>query len=286
VAPDAIARLRAAFAAGPVDAVFGSYCDRPAAPGVVSGFRNLLHHHVHQRGAGPAETFWTGLGAIRRPVLLGVGGLDDGLRYLEDLELGRRLVEGGASIVLDPSIQGTHLKGYSLRTMVRTDLVERAIPWVRLALQGRVTTRALNAGARHRASALASVAIVAGPLARRPPVAAGGAATMLALNHAFYALLGRRLGVRGALAGPPLHVLHHLTALSGIVPAVVQHLLEDRRASRVVEPEVLQSAIDEPLESVPIATAPEVIPLAGRNGHGRAAGAASDIAPAATRRKA
>ena len=32
------------------------------------------------------------------------------------------------------------------------DLRERAIPWVRLALEGRATTRALNAGGRHRAS--------------------------------------------------------------------------------------------------------------------------------------
>lgn len=61
-------------------------------------------------------------------------------------------MEAGASIELDPALQGTHLKGYTLRGMVRTDLRERAIPWVRLALEGRATTRALNAGGRHRAS--------------------------------------------------------------------------------------------------------------------------------------
>lgn len=155
VKPDAFARMRSWFDGPGVDAVFGSYCDRPDAPGVVSGFRNLLHHHVHQSGAGPAETFWTGLGAIRRSMLVTAGGLDEGLRYLEDLEFGRRLVAVGASIELDPALQGTHLKGYTLRGMVRTDLRERAIPWVRLALEGRATTRALNAGGRHRASAVA-----------------------------------------------------------------------------------------------------------------------------------
>src|SRR5215208_7946705 len=142
---DAFARVRAAFAGREVDAVFGSYCDSPAAGGVVSGFRNLLHHHVHQRGAGRAETFWTGLGAVRRDTLLRAGGLDDELRYLEDIDL-------------DPELQGTHLKGYTLRSMVQTDLRERSIPWLRLALEQRVSARALNAAPRHRASALASVA--------------------------------------------------------------------------------------------------------------------------------
>ena len=31
-------------------ALFGSYDDAPAAPGLVSQFRNLLHHYVHQQG--------------------------------------------------------------------------------------------------------------------------------------------------------------------------------------------------------------------------------------------
>src|SRR5262249_6575525 len=63
---DAFVRLRAALADPGLAAVFGSYDDRPEAPGSVSQFRNLLHHHVHQEGAGPATTFWAGLGAVRR----------------------------------------------------------------------------------------------------------------------------------------------------------------------------------------------------------------------------
>ncbi len=52
-------------------ALFGSYDDAPAAPGLVSQYRNLLHHFVHQQGVfrdeiRPAHTFWTGCGMIRR----------------------------------------------------------------------------------------------------------------------------------------------------------------------------------------------------------------------------
>src|SRR5215212_5409771 len=47
---DAFRRIRAAFAREPeLAAVFGSYDDSPDAEGVVSSFRNLLHHYVHQQ---------------------------------------------------------------------------------------------------------------------------------------------------------------------------------------------------------------------------------------------
>ena len=74
VHPDAFVRIRQIFAENPgVAAVFGAYDDDPAEPDLVSGFRNLLHHHVHTEAAGPASTFWAGLGAIRAEVFAGVG---------------------------------------------------------------------------------------------------------------------------------------------------------------------------------------------------------------------
>ena len=95
---DAFELIRAAFESEPhLTAVFGSYDDAPEAPGAVSGFRNLLHHHVHQEGGGEASTFWAGLGAIRRDAFPAVGGFD-AERYsepsIEDIELGMRLRSG------------------------------------------------------------------------------------------------------------------------------------------------------------------------------------------------
>ncbi|MDX6482586.1 MAG: hypothetical protein QOE95_357, partial [Gaiellaceae bacterium] len=110
---DALDRIRRAFASDDaLDALFGSYDDAPAADGLVSGFRNLLHHHVHQTSRGPATTFWAGLGAVRKAAFEAEGGFD-AARYpepsVEDIELGMRLVASGRRIELDPAIQGTHL---------------------------------------------------------------------------------------------------------------------------------------------------------------------------------
>jgi GT2 family glycosyltransferase len=233
VHPDALRRVRAAFAADPgLTALFGSYDDAPSRGGAVAAFRNLLHHHVHQRAAGPAETFWSGLGAVRRDAFLAAGGFD-GDRFphpsIEDVDLGVRLVAAGARIVLDPAVQGTHLKAWTLRSMVATDFARRGVPWVALLLRSRGHgSTALNLGWRHRLSALASTAAALALLARWPTAAAGAVVVLLGLNRDFYALLARRRGPGEAALGVGLHALHHLTAVAAVPAGVIAHLRERR----------------------------------------------------------
>src|SRR2546423_715712 len=155
VQPDALSRVRRAVDADPgLAALFGSYDDTPSDPGVTSAFRNLLHYHVHQGAAGPATTFWTGLGAVRREAFEHVGGFDQSIEFMEDVDLGMRLSEAGRSIVLDPDVQGKHLKRWTIWSMVRTDIFGRGVPWVRILLSHRSSSTALNLGWRHRLSSL------------------------------------------------------------------------------------------------------------------------------------
>jgi hypothetical protein len=224
VHPDALDRIRARLRDPALDAVFGSYDDAPEAPGAVSGFRNLLHHHVHHAGAGPAESFWTGLGAVRRAVFDAAGRLDPDRRWLEDVELGARLVQAGARIELDPAIQGTHLKRYTLVGMLHVDVVERAIPWVDLMLAGRAPHSALNAGARHRAAALLALGATVLAARRRALPAAAALVSFAALNADLYATIARSRGRAQAAAAVPLHVLHHVSATAAIPAGVALHL--------------------------------------------------------------
>jgi hypothetical protein len=227
---DAFVRIRRAFEEdADLVAVFGSYDDDPERHGLVSDFRNLLHHHVHQTGAGPAGTFWAGLGAIRRDWFLEIGGFDEA-RFphpsVEDIELGMRIAARGGRIELDPALQGKHLKRWTLGDMVRTDLFRRGIPWVRLVLVAEATPSGLNLAWRHRVSAVASLALVAALAAGRPKLAAPPLALLLALNGSFYGLVYRKRGLAAAVSAVPLHVLHHLTAVSAVPLALAAHLLE------------------------------------------------------------
>jgi GT2 family glycosyltransferase len=242
---DALTLIRQAFDSAPdLAAVFGSYDEAPAAAGTVSVFRNLLHHHVHQAGAGTAETFWTGLGAVRRTAFERIGGFDED-RYphpsIEDIELGHRLRRLGGRIELDPRIQGTHLKRWTLRSMVVTDFARRGVPWVALQVADRRLSSALNLGWRHRLSALAAVVAVLGLVGRRPSWSAAGAGTFLLLNRSFYALLGRRGGPVVAVMGPALHAMHHLVGAVAVPSGIAVAVVTGRR--RRPAPEVGSSAV-------------------------------------------
>lgn len=238
--PDAFARIHATMSRSDAPtAVFGSYDDRPAAVGVVSRFRNLLHHHVHQRGAGPATTFWTGLGAVRRDEFWRSGGFDEDLFPVgsgEDIELGLRMTRLGMRIELDPGLQCTHLKRWTLTGMVREDFARRGVPWVKILLLDRARARgaparpdvpaphaALNLSLRHRLSGLAALLVVAGVVARRPRLTGASAVALVALNRSFYGLLLRRMGAKGLFFGLPLHVLHHLVGGASVPAGVVSY---------------------------------------------------------------
>jgi GT2 family glycosyltransferase len=224
---DAFTRIRAAFDADPeLAALFGSYDDSPTEPDAVSGFRNLLHHHVHHASPGAATTFWTGLGAVRRDVFEAVGGFDPAQSRMEDVDLGMRIAAGGGAILLDPAIQGTHLKRWTVASMLRTDVLHRGAPWVALMLRNRGSRgeRPLNLGRRHQLSALASLVAAVSLVRGRPRTTLAALAVLPALNASFYALLLRRRGPAQASAGVVLHALHHLAGVASVPLGVVQHL--------------------------------------------------------------
>jgi glycosyltransferase involved in cell wall biosynthesis len=219
VAPGAVSRVLAVFTEHQdVAAVFGSYDAQPQAKGVVSRYRNLLHHFVHQNGNPEASTFWAGCGAIRRSVFQELGGFD-AQRFprpsIEDIELGYRLRQAGHRILLDRALQGTHLKRWTLGSVICTDTFYRAIPWSRLILERKQAPDDLNLKGGQRLSvALVGLACLSLPLLLLrfeliflPALCLVG---VTVLNRQLFSFLSRQHGLYFASRCIPLHLLHYL----------------------------------------------------------------------------
>ena len=165
VPPDAVAAVSRYLGAHPeVDAIIGSYDAAPPAPGMISQYKNLLNHRVHQQARVEATTFWGACGAVRREAFEGVGGFDQ--RYtrpcVEDIELGYRLRAAGRRIHVVKGLQVKHLKRWTARSLLRADVLDRAIPWSELIVEREGLTDDLNISRIQRVKVLTALIALTG----------------------------------------------------------------------------------------------------------------------------
>lgn len=166
--PDVVQRVERAFDDPELVSIMGSYDTEPPEQNFFSQYMNLRHHFVHQRGKREGAGFWAGCGAVRTSAFRQLGGFD-AKRYpmpmIEDIELGLRLKQLG-KMRLDPDLQVTHLKRWTLRGVVETDIKCRAIPWGRLILESGELPNDLNLSTSARiAAALAPFVLLSGFMA-------------------------------------------------------------------------------------------------------------------------
>ena len=225
-----------------IDALFGSYDDEPGAGNFIAQYKNLLHHFVHQRSQEEASTFWAGCGAVKRRVFLALGGFDVA-RYarpsIEDIDLGYRLKLSGGRIRLAKNVQVKHNKAWRLRSLVRTDLLDRGIPWARLVLQNRLLfVNDLNLQMHNRISVVANYLL---PLAVATSVIWTQALLLVAvlvlciarLNMDLYQFFYRKRGTFFVLRVVPLHWLYYAYSGLAMLMGVVLHV-RDRVRGRTI----------------------------------------------------
>lgn len=226
-----------------IDALFGAYDDSPPAPGFLSQYRNLLHRQIHLSSPGLAETFWAGCGAVRRTAFVEAGGFDE-RRYprpqIEDIELGYRLRDHGYRIVIRPEIQAAHLKRWRFLGSLRTDLLDRGIPWVTLLLErgtlARPASLNLKSGERVRvglmgvALLLLLIGMVQGGL-----LLLGGASLLLLgivlSNLRQFRWFSRLRGPVFALATVPMNLVYYLVSGVAVIAAIALHFFRSRTPS-------------------------------------------------------
>jgi GT2 family glycosyltransferase len=218
------------------DAAFGAYepLPPPELRDAATTYKNLLHHHTHLRAAGQATTFWSGFGALRRDAFLAVNGFDPAVTTaadVEDVHLGYRLRAAGYDIVLDPTLQVLHHKRYTLKGVIVSDVLHRAVPWTRAMLSLRTFNADLN---------LRRQSLVAAPVSYAIPVAVasswwwfvpGAVVTTaliglwVALHRDFLGYAARAWSRRGAMYSAGLLYLYYLYGALGTVLGAGAYLL-------------------------------------------------------------
>lgn len=217
IPPDAMTRVAAAFDDPDLAALFGSYDDAPDAPTFIAQYKNLLHHYTHQTALEETTSFWAGCGAIRRAIFLEVGGFSTAYARpsIEDIELGYRLQRAGCRVKLLKSLQVKHLKQWTFRSMLSSDIFDRAIPWSDLLLRDRTLPRDLNLQTSNRISALLCWLLLASLIFFwLTPwlwlVALVCAFALIVLNADLYRFFYLKRGLLFTLAAIPLHWLYYL----------------------------------------------------------------------------
>ena len=264
IAPDALERIAGFMSDNPdYAAVFGSYDAEPGDPGFASQYRNLLHRFIHQNGKRDAETFWTGLGAVRRSAFQSVGGFRQDCPPIADVLFGLDLTDAAFRIRLDPDLLGKHLKPWPLRTMVTTDVYLRAVPWTEIILARGGFTKDLNTSPTYRIGvASANVAVASLLIAAFVPaflaVAGIAFAVTLLANAQVLKHFWQERGLLFTLGVVPLHILHQLCSSAGFAIGLTRHYLGAApvRYGRL-ERTMGAQAPDQPLAR-PVAQAPMV----------------------------
>jgi glycosyltransferase involved in cell wall biosynthesis len=147
-----------------ITAVIGSYDASPGDRSFISQYRNLYHHWIHQTAHTAASTFWTGCGLIRRKAFVETGGFNEDFDRpsIEDIEYGNRLIATGHVIRLEKEMQCQHLKQWTLWNVVKTDVFQRGIPWMKLLLANRDIPNDLNLSYKSRvATVMAGLLVLA-----------------------------------------------------------------------------------------------------------------------------
>ena len=229
IEPDTLSLVMNSFRDRPdIGGLFCSYQKDTIPSNFCSTYKNLLHHFIHQTSEEEASTFCGGFGALTRDVFLSVDGFDETYKALEDVELGYRLMLAGHRIFLNKHIQVTHCKTYSLLGLIKSDVLNRAIPWTRIMVSKWVFKNDLNTRIHHILSVPVSFLILiliplSFPFHQGIPILMILIASLLALNHSFLMFVFREKGAAFTLQTVIMSWFGYMYSGAGLVWALLPY---------------------------------------------------------------
>ena len=242
--PDVVERVRRQFAEHPdMVSLTGSYDDTPPETNFFSQYMNLRHHFIHQQANTEDASFWAGCGAVLRTIYEKIDGFDSDrfpMPMIEDIELGMRLKKHGR-MRLDPRLHVKHLKRWTFRSVVETDIKCRAKPWSELIVEAGEMPNDLNLRWTQRVSA-AMAPLVLGGLAISPflavtgqwvalPVVLTPAMVSALIQRDMIAFFSRARGVPFGVGAWMFHQVHLVYSAATYAYVLARHKLTSPRAT-------------------------------------------------------
>ena len=240
VKPDTLGAILSLFSADDgLDGVSVARDASPAAVGFVSQYWNLLHHFGEQTYLGFGGDFASGCCAVRRTALLRAGLYDEwrfGVACMEGLELGQRLHTAGSRVLVNQSLQVTHLRRWSSVSVFReawnrSRVLARTLGYQQM--RASVPSEVVFTLSRAMPPALAVVSIVAlsGAFLPAPPwfVSILALLGVLLANAEVYSFYARKRGLAFAIAAVPVHlIVQGITAVALCTGWVLRDTIGDR----------------------------------------------------------
>ena len=136
----------------------GSFEADTPMDGFFSKFKNLRHHYTHQSGNPEGSTLDSGKTAIRKAIFDQYGGFEPSFQpaSIEDIALGYKLARNNHRILFCNDIQVSHLKAFTLKELVLSDILDRAVPWTGLMIRDRMWRNNLNTSSGNMLSVFCS----------------------------------------------------------------------------------------------------------------------------------
>ncbi|MBP7461606.1 MAG: hypothetical protein KBA26_09995, partial [Candidatus Delongbacteria bacterium] len=136
IRPGIPARIREKMADSSISAVVGVYSGDESDQGLVTRYKNHWIRFSYCLYQGPIDWIFGSITAMRKETFDRTHGFNTSLAArdgIDDIEFGKRLVENGFRIELDTGLIVTHLKEFTLFSLLRNEFY-RSMGFARLAM--------------------------------------------------------------------------------------------------------------------------------------------------------
>jgi len=235
--PDVLQRIHHHFSENHYTAISGVCTPETDDKKLAARYKNLWLYYSYTNSPKDFDWFILSIGAVKRDAFFELKGFRTNFPTVSgggDLEFGRRLKQAGKKILLDTTIQGKHLKQYTLGSLLRNDYI-RGLGWFQFAVEKKILPyvikkmRIANIYPGFIISVIVSLLLFASllllPFFKISLVLAGlFTLAYLIINYRLFRFFYQKTGTVFLLKAMPLSLVDHLVAGFGVLSGCITYL--------------------------------------------------------------